>query len=101
MTDSTNGEVFLLDENEERFYNSSDLIDIPQITPTDLNGGCFGSGPGAINVTEGALLLDTFSFHAVNQLYEVVLEIRKDTSDFRPGYVRKSVKSLLLMIVPG
>ena len=61
MTDSTNGEVFLLDDNEERFYNSSNLIDIPQITPTDLNGGCFGSGPGAINVTEGALLLDTFS----------------------------------------
>ena len=101
MTDSANGEAFLLDENEERFYNASDLLEVPQITPSNTNGGCFGSGPGAINVTEGALLLDTFSFHSVNQLYELVLEISKDTSDFRPGYIRKSERRLQVMVVPG
>ena len=101
MSDSVNGEAFPLDENEENLYNTSSLISIPQITPDNVDGGCFGSGPGAINVTEGMLLLDTFSFHAVDQLYEVLLQIRKDTSDYRPDFVRKSERRLQVIIVPG
>ena len=103
MNSSVDGEVYPLDGNGERLYDPSNLISMPSpITPNNGTEGCFGSGPGAINTTEGFLTLKTSFFHSSdNQLYEILLEVRKDTSEYRPGYIRESVKTLHLLVVPG
>ena len=67
-----------------------------------MNGGCFGTGPGGLNVTGGSILLDVNSLHSANnQLYEIILEVRKDTSEYKAGYVRVAEKSIQLLAVPG
>ena len=104
MSSATQGESYPLD-GDDRLYDPNDLIPIPIADVTVVNGtegGCFGTGPGAINTTEGMLTLETAFFHnSDSQLYEILLEVRKDTSDYKPGYVRVSVKTLHLLVVPG
>ena len=57
---------------------------------------------GAINVTEGTAALRTINFvSSDNALYEILVEVRKDTFDYRPDYVRVATKFLHLLVVPG
>ncbi|XP_064478806.1 uncharacterized protein LOC135392080 [Ornithodoros turicata] len=41
-------------------------------------GGCFGSGPGRVNITGGALEWSTILFYKPNATYEVLAKIEKD-----------------------
>ena len=102
MTDSLTGEPLPLDNLGKRIFNSSNLINIPETKQSNVNGGCFGTGPGGLNVTGGSILLDVNSLHSANnQLYEIILEVRKDTSEYKAGYVRVAEKSIQLLAVPG
>jgi hypothetical protein len=57
---------------------------------------------GALNTTKGTLNLDTRSFPSSDeQLYEILLEVRKETPNYPPNNVRISTKTLHLMVVPG
>lgn len=102
MVNSQTGETLPLDENGQRSYNVSALINIPDQRPTNVDDGCFGTGPGALNVTSGSVLIDMNSFQDDNNIiYEFLLEVRKNTFDYKPGFVRIAEKSLQVLVVPG
>lgn len=102
MDDSQNGEDWPLDDNDQMVYNVSDLLTVPRYeTPPNIDGGCFGSGPGAINITEGIVTIDTVVFTETEQLYEILLKVRKETFSYKPGFIRTSIKKLHIMIVSG
>ena len=93
------------DSNNNIDYNISALINIPVLdsSPANDKGGCFGTGPGAINVTEGILVIDTLAFHTASSdiSYEILLEVRKNTFEYQPGFVRKGSKTMQIIVTPG
>ena len=104
MTDSLNGEPFPLDNDGQRIYNESALINIPDSRQQNIDGGCFGDGPGALNISTniGYLSLDVDLFHSSEYtLYELILEVRKNTSEYQPGFIRVAERSLQILAVPG
>ena len=101
MSSPQSGEEYPTDPDGNRHYNESNLLTIPFSKPDNGSTGCFGTGPGAINVTGGIAKFETTSFHSVEQLYEILLEVRKDTSNYKPGFVRITTKIIHLKIVEG
>ena len=74
-----NNETYPVDGNNQILYENGKWIpeDKPNVTQTD-EGGCFGDGPGPINYTDGQLTLPSYKFFKRGQLYEIMLEVRKD-----------------------
>ena len=101
-------ESWPFDSNYNIKYNISALINIPVVleaAPSNQQAktGCFGTGPGAINVTQGILAIDALAFHTASSdiSYEILLEVRKDTFDYQPGFVRKGSKLMQIIVTPG
>ena len=74
-----NNETYPIDENNQTLYEDGKWIPEykPNLTQVD-KGGCFGDGPGPINYTDGQLTLPSYKFFKRDQLYEIMLEVRKD-----------------------
>ena len=92
MTNTQSGEAYPVDANGELLYQDGDFIPYGPTNDT-AKGGCFGNGPGPLNFTGGSIEMDSRWFSKVPQLYEIMVEVRKDT--------RKAKNSLLLDVVNG
>jgi hypothetical protein len=52
-------------------------LSIPATTQASVNGGCFGSGPGLLDVNLGRLAIDVNGFVFEDQIYEILLNVSK------------------------
>ena len=79
----------ILNETHEIFADS--MQKVPKQRQSDENGGCFGRGPGGLNVTEGVLNINVGAFIETETTYEIVVQTLKDS--------RMSEKSLKVRVL--